>query len=51
MSTFGALRPVPKEAKMYQKECTSSVEEFLAENKFKREGLSSDEVAENAKRF
>lgn len=36
---------------MYQKECTSSVEEFLAENNFKREGLSSDEVAENTKKF
>ena len=37
--------------KMYEKECTSSVEEFLKENNFKKRGLSTEEARNNLAKF
>lgn len=36
---------------MYERECTSSVEEFIKENGFKKRGLSSVEVKNNLNRY
>ena len=36
---------------MYNKECASSKEQFLKENKFKEEGLTSEEATENINRY
>ena len=36
---------------MYERQCTSSVEEFLKENKFKKRGLTSQEVKNNLNKY
>ena len=36
---------------MYEKECTSSVEEFIKENGFKKRGLSTEEARKNISKF
>ena len=36
---------------MYEKECTSSVEEFLKENNFKKRGLTSSEAVKNLNKY
>ena len=36
---------------MYEKECTSSVEEFLKENNFKKRGLTSSEAVSNLNKY
>ena len=36
---------------MYEKECSSSVDEFLKENKFKKRGLTSSEAVNNLNKY
>lgn len=36
---------------MYNKECISSKEQFLKENNFKEEGLTSEEAIENSNKY
>lgn len=36
---------------MYEKECTSSVDEFIKENGFKKRGLSTEEARKNISKF
>ena len=36
---------------MYEKECTSTVEEFLKDNNFKKRGLNSNEVKNNLQKY
>ena len=36
---------------MYEKECTSSVEQFIEENNFKKRGLSTSEAKKNISKY
>ena len=36
---------------MYEKECTSSVEEFIKENNFKKRGLTTEEAKKNIAKY
>ena len=36
---------------MYNKECSSSKEQFLKENNFKEEGLTSEEATQNSNKY
>ena len=36
---------------MYERQCTSSVDEFLKENNFKKRGLTSQEVKNNLNKY
>lgn len=36
---------------MYEKECTSSVDEFIKENGFKKRGLSTEEARKNIDKY
>ena len=36
---------------MYEKECTSSVEEFIKENNFKKRGLTTEEAKNNLAKY